>query len=142
MGTRGSTPLVPKRTWDARCWPSAGLRGGSLCRRTFSGWCVVACRCGCTEDRGSLSRLTPPVPGSPRGRGHTCRAPPRPCPVCNATSPSVKCQAGTHAAYPVQQRLRVHAVFVVLPHWRPSCSDGTISNSAVTRALVAGRAVP
>ena len=41
-----------------------------------------------TEDGGSLSHLSPPVPGPRGGRGHTCRTPPRACSVSNATPPS------------------------------------------------------
>ena len=55
---------------------------------------------------GSLPRLSPAVLGPRGGRGHTCRTSPRACSVSNATSQSVKCQAGTSSAYPVQQRLR------------------------------------
>ena len=75
---------------------------------------VVACSldCGWSLDiagvhrTGACSRLSPPVPGPRGGRGHTCRTPPQACSVGNATSPSVQCQAGTHAAYPGPQMLR------------------------------------
>ena len=43
----------------------------------------------------ACSRLSLPVPGPRGGRGHTCRTPPLACSVSNATSLSVKCQAGT-----------------------------------------------
>ena len=49
---------------------------------------MVICYRGSTEDRGNLSRLSPPVPGARGGRGHTCRPPPRACSVGNTTSPS------------------------------------------------------
>ena len=51
-------------------WPSAGL-----CRWPALGSSDVVCHCGCAEDRGSLSRISPPVPGPHAGRGQTCRTP-------------------------------------------------------------------
>ena len=54
--TPGPRPVTLSRR-AARCWPSAGLRGQQReCRRMFSGLWVVACHCGCTQGRGSLSR--------------------------------------------------------------------------------------
>ena len=129
------------RWQGARCWPSAGLRGSQRrCHRVFTGLRVVACRCGCTEGWGSLSRLSPPVPGPRGGRGHL-----------PYTSTGLLCQqryitihkvpgwhaTGVHNATQVAVRAWLDSA----AHWEPPCSDDPVSNSAVTGALVAGRAV-
>ena len=89
----------------ARCWPSASLRGGQqvVTSSLDSMWSIAIAG---AQGTGACSRLSPPVPGPRGGRGHTCRTPPRACSVSNARSLSMKCQAGTLTAYPVQQRLR------------------------------------
>ena len=61
----------------------------------FPGSRVVASHRGGTGDRGSLSRLSPPVPGPRGSRGHSFDTPPRACSVSNATSQSEQCQAST-----------------------------------------------
>ena len=80
--TPGPRPVTLSRR-AARCWPSAGLRGGQRrCRCMFSGLRLVSCNCG-----RSLSRLSPPVPGPLGGRGHTCRTPPRACSHLHGPAP-------------------------------------------------------
>ena len=79
--------------------------GPAECRRKFAGLWVVACHCGSTGDRGSLSRLSPPVPGPRGGSFHTCRTPPRACSVSNAILTICKVP-GWHASV-----VEVRAVF-------------------------------
>ena len=83
-------PFLVSRHSLCRGWPTAGRQ------RVFS-WVAslrvvkshlgspdVVCHCGGSGDRGSLSRLSPPVPGRHGGRGHTCRSPSWACSVSNA----------------------------------------------------------
>ena len=46
--------------------------------------------CGCTEDHGSLSPLSPRVPGPHGGRGRKCRTPPWACSVCSQSDATRK----------------------------------------------------
>ena len=79
--TRGPRPVTLSSQSRPLLAVSGSLSGQRRCRRKVSGLCVVACHCGCTEDWGSLSRLSPPAPAPRGGRGHTCRARPRACSV-------------------------------------------------------------
>ena len=63
--------------------------------------------CGWSLAIAGVQRTGQSVAPQSSGPGSSWRqGPPRACSVSNATPPSVKCQAGTHAACPVQQWLR------------------------------------
>ena len=109
------------------CPVTLSSEGRPLLAVSGSSWgpacCVISCSLDCVwslaiagvQGTGACSRLSRPVPGPRGGRGHTCRTPPRACSVSNATSQSVKCQAGTYSSYHVQQRLRYVQCWSVLP---------------------------
>ena len=116
----------------ARCWPSAGLRGGQLAVSSHVLW-IVCGRLPLRVYRGPgpvrASVLLSPVLA--RSRGHTCRTLRGTGSVSNATSLSV----------PGATEVAERAVLDGLLHWVPPCSDDPVSNSVVTGALVAGRGV-
>ena len=102
--TPGHRPVTLSRR-AARCWPLASLRGGQQRRhRMFSGLWAVACHYGVTEDRGSLSRLSTPVPGPRGGTGHTCGTP--------------------VGVVPGATEVAVRALLVAVAHWEPRCDRG------------------
>ena len=66
-----------------------------------------------TEDQGSLSRLSPLVPGPRGGRGHTCRTPPRACSVSSAIRTIRKVPGWHEVCVPSATEVAVLAVLVV-----------------------------
>ena len=123
------------------CPVTLSSEGRPLLAVSGSSWgparCVVACSLDSVwslaiagaQGTWACSRLSPTVPGPRGGTGRTCRAPSWACSVSNATSPSVKCQAGSYSAYPVQQRLRYVRCWLFTSHWGPPCSDDPVSSS-------------
>ena len=77
------------------------------------GWCVVACHCGCTGDRG----LFAPQSTCPRSSW------PWACSVSNATSPSVSARLA-HSRRTCCNRGCGTCVLGRFTHWGPPCSDG------------------
>ena len=124
VGTRGQDPagavenmrrLGLIRPQDLVPSPSLGGPPAAGRQRVFVGasGSVIACSLDCgwslaiawVPRTGAVCPASVLLSGSSRGRTcrNTCRTPPRACSVSNAALPSAKCQAGTYAAYPVQQ---------------------------------------
>ena len=135
--TPGLRPVTLSRR-AARCWPSAGLCGDQQrCHRKFPGLRAVVCHCGGTGDRSLFAPQSSCPRSSWRQGSHL---------PYNSTGLlrqqrhiTIRTVPGWHTlGVPAATEVAVRGRF---SNWGPPCRDDTISNSAVTRASVGGRAV-
>ena len=132
----------PSRRRAARCWPSAGLRGGQLGVSSQVPWTA----CGRLPLRGNrgpgpvrasvlLSRVLVEAGVTPAVHLHG------PAPLATPHHHPYSARLARNVVHHQATEVAVRAWLDVQSRWGPPCSDDPASSSAVTGALVAGRAV-
>ena len=124
---RDCVPSPPRRR-AARCWPSAGLRGGQVAVSSHVLW-IVGGRLPLRGYRGPgpvrasvvLSQVLA------RSRGHTCRTLRGTGSVSSAILTIRKVPQWHVGVVPGATEVAVRAWLAVLVHWGPPCSDDPVS---------------